>query len=671
MLFRPSLFFKGAALACAFLPGFAQPAWSAEKAAPEQVKALPEVVVTAAAEPAEVRKLPSTVQVITAETLERTGAETLSDVIERYVPGNGTVQPGAYSSVGMRGFRSYKSAGISLRDGVLLLIDGHRAGTGNPAAIPMGNVERVEIVRGPSSVLYGGSAMGGVVNVITKRGRGPVTGSVGASYGRFDRRAADASISGGAAGDRFGYAVGIQGAASSSYKDGDGDRYKNSGFHNAGAGASLTWRPSEDSSLSLVGAHQSIFDTGSPGGYYAFGLTPDDEVRNSFEYLALEYDTKFENDASLRGSLYSSRNRYDYSWPAGMWSGSGNSTYRGDVLGGRLVAGLPLWGFGRLSLGADASHMREKDYGSSVSQPNAAYDVLGLFAEHRADLGDVSTILGVRYDVYRERLRPTDGLASLHTDSRTFHHVSWNAGATWWMLDWLGIKASVATAFVPPTAKERAGDFMTGGSWGTRYVGNRDLNPEKSITGEAGLEADFGQFKAGASYFYTKYSDRIVTRLLPDYSYTWMNSGEQRLAGFNVHLDWRDSAEIGLAKPLEWLLYGNGEFFTERHSRDDVFRTALYVPQYSAVCGAGLGYGMVWLDVNARFTGRQYQDNFTSYDITEMGAFTTWNARLTVRPAKGLSLYLDLSNLTNKKYAYTLDYPMPGRTLTAGFRYAF
>ncbi len=445
-----NLFFKCAVWACFFFSAL-QPVQAAEKTTSEPVKVLPEVVVTATAEPAEVRRLPSTVQVISAETLARAGAETLSDVLERYVPGNGTVQPGAYASVGMRGFRSYKSAGISLRDGVLLLIDGHRAGTGNAAAIPMGNVERVEIIRGPSSVLYGGSAMGGVINVITKRGRGPVSGSVGASYGRFDGRSADASVSGGAAGDRFGYAVSIQGAASSSYKDGDGDRYANSAFHNAGAGVSLTYRPCEDSSVSLVGAHQSIFDTGSPGGYYAFGLTPDDEVRNNFHYLALEYDTKFENEASLRGSLYSSRDRYDYSWD-GLW-GSGNSTYRGDVLGGRLVAGFPLWGFGRLSLGTDASHMREKDYGSSVSQPNAAYDVLGLFAEHRAELGDVNTTLGVRYDIYRERLRPTAGLSLLHTDSRAFHHVSWSAGATWWMLDWLGLKASVATAFVPPTAR--------------------------------------------------------------------------------------------------------------------------------------------------------------------------------------------------------------------------
>ena len=54
-----------------------------------------------------------------------------------------------------------------------------------------------------------------------------------------------------------------------------------------------------------------------------------------------------------------------------------------------------------------------------------------------------------------------------------------------------------------------------------------------------------------------------------------------------------------------------------------------------------------------------------------MGGFTTWNTRLTVRPTRELSVYLDVSNLTDKQYAYTLDYPMPGRTVTVGFTYAY
>ncbi len=635
----------------------------------DEERHLPEVVVTASAEPSEVHKLPATVQVISASQIERSGATTLDEVLDRYMPGNGLVQPGGFASVGMRGFRSYESASSSLGDRVLLLIDGHRTGTGNAAAIPLVNVERVEIVRGPSSVLYGGSAMGGVVNLITKRGKGKAKGSVGAGYGTSDTRFVDADVSGGIGEGDWGYSLGVRGEARSAYKDGNGNRYRNTGLHNGAAGGTLSFYPDEETSLSLVGSHKSIFDTGSPGGYYAYGLTPHDKVRNAYNYLALEYESKCDNGVSLQGSLYANRNRYDYAW-SGFY-GNGNTTYRADVLGGRGVVGLPLGGLGRFSLGIDYSHLRERTYGSSISQPNAVYDVLGVFAEHRLDAGEVAMSWGLRYDLYKERLRQTSGLDAVHADDKTFQHLSWSVGATWWMLDWLGLRAVAASAFVPPTAKTLAGDYWTGGVWGTHYVGNRDLDPEKSVSGEVGLELDYNTLRGSLSYFYTRYTDRIVTHALQNGSVTWRNEGEQRLAGFSIALNYSDSFDINRSNPLELSLYGNGEIYTERHSRNGKIPTALYVPSWSAVGGVGLGYGMFWLDVNGRFTGSQYQDNFTTYGITRMGSFATWNTRLTIKPIKDLSVYLDVTNLTNKQYAYTLDYPMPGRTVSVGFKYSY
>ncbi len=60
-----------------------------------------------------------------------------------------------------------------------------RAGTGRVSVLPVDNVERIEVVRGPGSVIYGGSAMGGVINIITSRGKGETSGSVGAEVGSF------------------------------------------------------------------------------------------------------------------------------------------------------------------------------------------------------------------------------------------------------------------------------------------------------------------------------------------------------------------------------------------------------------------------------------------------------------------------------------------------------
>ena len=647
------------------------PATGAEQTDAARAPALPEIMVTASAEPAEVQKLPVTVQVISAEQLERAGASTLDQVLERYVPGNGVIQPGAYAAVGLRGFRSYRSAGTTLGDGVLILIDGHRSGIANPATVPMANVERIEIMRGPASVLYGGSAMGGVVNIITKRGKGKATGQIGAEYGSFHRRRVEAGISGGLDDDRWGYALAMQGTASSDYKDGDGRRYVNSHAKNGGISGSVTYRPDEEASISVVTALNAVGDTGSPGGYYAYGLTPYDQVRDAYQYLALEYEDRLENDVTLRGSLYGSRNRYNYMWDGDY--GAGNSTYRGDTFGGRMVAGLPVADFGRLAIGAEYAFMRENTYGTSVSQPNAEYDILGLFAEHSVNVGDVSVRYGLRYDLYRESLKHTEGLADVHADSKTYNHVSWSAGATWWALDWLGVRVAGATAYVPPTAKNLAGDFYTSGMWGQHYIGNPDLNAEKSITGEAGVELDFGSLRGSIAYFYTKYTDRITTVTLPNYDITFRNTGDQRLAGFNASLNYSRQYELGLPEKLGFSLYGSGEFYTERRDREGnaAGSIAMYVPQYSAVAGIGIGYGMFWLDVNGRFTGDQYQDEFTNYSTVRMGSFAIWNSRLTVRPTERLRVYLDVSNIGDKQYAYTYDYPLPGRAVSVGFAYTF
>ena len=69
---------------------------------------------------------------------------------------------------------------------MLILVDGHRIGTGNAAKINVDRIERVEITKGPASALYGSAAMGGVINLITKKGQGDFKTTVGGDYGSFN-----------------------------------------------------------------------------------------------------------------------------------------------------------------------------------------------------------------------------------------------------------------------------------------------------------------------------------------------------------------------------------------------------------------------------------------------------------------------------------------------------
>ena len=93
--------------------------------------------------------------------------------------------PNSLVSVQVRGFQT-ETHGNDLSSYVLILINGRRAGTGNIAKILTDNVERVEIIRGPASVQYGSSAMGGIINVITKQGKGKPSFYAEGTLGSFE-----------------------------------------------------------------------------------------------------------------------------------------------------------------------------------------------------------------------------------------------------------------------------------------------------------------------------------------------------------------------------------------------------------------------------------------------------------------------------------------------------
>lgn len=632
---------------------------------PLRAAPLPEIIVSASAEPVELRTLSATVQVIDAAQIRKSGAVTLDQVLDRYVPGSGYIQPGALSAVGMRGFRSNQQSGNTISDRVLVLIDGHRAGTGNPSVLPLANVERIEVVRGPASVIYGGSAMGGVINLITKRGKGKATGSIGGSYGTYRKTVGEAAVSGGLDDDRWGFAIAVQGYGRDDYEDARGRNYENTATSNVGGSGTITLRPVDGTSISLVGIHQ-LDNAGSPGEHRF--SRPDDTINNVYSYLALEYDAAFSGGHTLRASLYGTSNAFTF-YDGGTFF-PGDTGYLSKTGGGRAVYGLPLGEWGRLSLGADYAHTKDDSVGDNIWMPNAAYDVVGVFAEYRHTFGPVSVNSGVRYDNYTASLRSTSGLR-VSEDTTNWDHVSWNAGATWWLTDWLGLRAAAGTAFVPPTAKARSGEFVTPGFWGERYVGNSSLEPEKSFTVEGGLEVEYKKLRASATFFHTVYTDRIIENRTRQFGTVYYeNSDTQYLEGLNLSASYSHDIDLG-GTPLTLSPYVSSEVYTRRECVNSL-TPVLSIPTHSTVAGLGVGYRWAQLDVNMRFTGEQEQyDMLAPTRRTSMDAFETLNARLTVTPMESLSVFVDVDNITNRQYAWTNGYPMPGRTVSVGFKYTF
>ena len=186
-----------------------------------------EVVVTAGRVVEKIQEQTMSVLVIDAEEIAASPARDLGDLFAE--KGLGYVQkyPGALTTVSIRGFKTNAQASDLLGDS-LVLLNGRRAGTGNVAMIMTRDIERVEIIRGPGAVQYGSAAMGGVINIITRQGEGPVNGEVFGALGSYDFAEGGALLSGDT--DRFDYSVSFAQSTMNDYKTADGDRYRNTGF---------------------------------------------------------------------------------------------------------------------------------------------------------------------------------------------------------------------------------------------------------------------------------------------------------------------------------------------------------------------------------------------------------------------------------------------------------
>ena len=141
------------------------------------------MVVTGRRVETRLSETPQKIEIVAAEDIERSVAADITDVLKKNAGVDVVQYNGVLSGIGIRGFRP-EISGINKRS--LLLIDGRPSGVTNLATLLLGNVDRIEVLKGPASAVYGASAMGGVVNVITRRSRGPVNGGAVVALGSFD-----------------------------------------------------------------------------------------------------------------------------------------------------------------------------------------------------------------------------------------------------------------------------------------------------------------------------------------------------------------------------------------------------------------------------------------------------------------------------------------------------
>ena len=448
---------------------------------------LPETLVTATREEEKAERVASSVTVVEREEIERRQYKTVQDILAD-VPGLAANQSGPFGKGGALFIRGANA------NHTLVLVDGLRAndpgsanGTFNFSHILTDMVERVEIVRGPLSTLYGSDALGGVVNIITRKGSGKPSVALNVEGGSFNTLAGSASVQG--AVDRFNFNVGVAGLRTAGISitpssqrppgvDGEDDPYRNFTL-NARLGMEVT----ENFEISLFGryvATRSDYDNW-PSEDPNLRETGEQFYGRAVGELWL-MDGRWKQSFGL-GYVHVERRDRDDPDALNPFPAAFDTQRKGRRLKGDWQNDVELNDWWKLTIGVEG----EKEwYDSDVDGFDIEADAttLGAFVQNRFAVMDrLFVTLAARLDHHSDfGSHPTfsAGIAYVHRETDT------------------RLKASVGTAFKAPTL-----DQLYGAIPAFSFFGNPDLDPEKSVGFDIGFEQGLfdGKVRFGATYF--------------------------------------------------------------------------------------------------------------------------------------------------------------------------
>ncbi len=599
---------------------------------------LDEVVVTGTRSETDVRHLSQTVSVLNRLQIEQSQQSSLLPVLTEQIPGLFTTSRGVMGY----GVSNGAAGGISMRGlsggnaRLMVLIDGHPqyAGIfGHPISDAYQTLlaDKVEVLRGPASVLYGSNAMGGVINIVTRKmHEDGIKTNVRAGYGSYNTL--ETELTNRIRKGRFSSVV------SGSYNRTDGHR-ENMPFEQYGGYAKLGYEWT-DHWNTYADVNVTHFNATYPGPVSAPLLEGDQRITRGMASFAIEND--YDRTSGGLSFFYNWGDHWindGYTPSAGEEPQDGRFNSFDDMMGLSLYQSARFFPGNRITFGFDwfryggeawTEYVKGEQAGTRADIVDKHEDEVAGYVDFRQDIGAWLTFnAGLRID-HHSRIGtewvPQAGLA---------FHLPHN----------MELKASASKGFRYPILREM---YMFPPQ-------NPDLKPESMWNYEIAFSQRLleGRLSYGVNVFYIDGKNLIMT--LPNPNGSGMlnqNSGEIDNTGVELQAAYRISQE--------WSADANYSFL---HMENPV----IAAPEHKLYAGVNFSKGRWNVSTGVQYIAGLY----TATDPVAKEYFTLWNLRASFRAARWLDIWARGENLLAQSYEINAGYPMPRAMVMAGVNINF
>ncbi len=472
--------------------------------------------------------------------------------------------------------------------------------------IPVDEIERIEVIQGPQSVLYGSDAMGGVVQIFTRQRKESRIRVEGGSYGTVKAQLASMGF-------RAGYTQ-LKGFSSADVHDGNTEP---DGHRSWNIGGSQDF-PVSDHFLMRLNAQydDSKTDTDKNGGRGGDSLNT--FTRNSQFLLREENVVLLPHDAELTvAGSYASHDRDDNT--------NGNNFYNASLWKAESILRKP--GIGAHSFTAGAEYGEEAGRSSQITGGLRRFREGGVYLQDQLKYGAFHAVAGARLD--------------LHSDADSA--ATYRIGLGYWIVEhFLRLKSSVGTGFKAPSLYQTYSIY-----------GSPTLKPEKSLGGELGLELSGADWSTELTFFGNRFRDMIDFNLVTN---RFFNQSRAETYG----LEWSSEHRFGF--------FHLGNALTLLRAFDsDTHLALLRRPRFTDTLQFGfLRTGVLGANIQARYVGPREDSHPVLLTHQTMPAFWTLGADFFHTLGDGLRFVGRGENLLNRQYQETSGFGVPALSGYAG-----